>query len=99
MMRCLERKRSAEGIMDGIMLSKREKAPVICVTGKHLTPHKIYDRFIIVIPENAYLIDEEYYDDEEVLYWEINGVTYVMRTIYFGGKDEIEKVVVERLRR
>ncbi len=71
---CVERRKDATGVLEGIMLSASEKEPVICVTGKHLTPYKVYDRFIVVIPIRASLVDVDDYEDIE--YWEIDDKIY-----------------------
>ena len=74
LMSCVERKKSAEGIFEGIMVSASEKEPVICVTAKHLTPHKVYDHFILVIPMKASLIDVD--DEDGAEYWEIDDAIF-----------------------
>jgi len=96
LMSCLERKTVADGIMESLMLSKRERSPVLCVTGKHLTPYGVYDRFILVLPSDAKLIDEEMaYEDEEITVWDVNGEIYEIRTIY--DSNGLEKMVVQKL--
>ena len=89
---CIERRKDASGIMEGIMLSASEREPVICVTGKHLTPNKVYDRFIVVIPIKAALIDID--EDEDIEYWEINDKIYEL----VNEEDELgySKVTINR---
>jgi len=95
LMSCLERKSVADGIMETLMLSKRERSPVLCVTGKHLTPYGVYDRYVLVLPSDARLVDDEGYEDEEVTIWEINGEVYAVRTIY--DPSGFEKTIVQKL--
>ncbi|UXD22857.1 hypothetical protein IPA_08990 [Ignicoccus pacificus DSM 13166] len=95
LMSCVERTRSAEGIVEGMMLSAREKGPVLCVTGKHLTPHGVYDRYFIVMPMDAALVDEEYDDNESVEYWAVGDKLYQIITIY--NEKGYEKTIIKRI--
>ncbi|ABU81409.1 hypothetical protein [Ignicoccus hospitalis] len=95
LMSCLERKDEAKGFLESIMLSKREESPVICVTGKHLTPRGVYDKFVLVLPHEAKFIDDEDYDEEEVMFFEHRGKVYLVRV--FLDRDGMEKLTIERL--
>ncbi len=95
LMSCVERTYAAEGIVEGMMLSAREQGPVLCVVGKHLTPHKVYDRYFIVMPMDAVLIDEDYDDNESVEIWAVDDKVYKIITIY--GENGYEKTIIKRI--
>ncbi len=95
LMSCLERKKEAYGILEGIMLSTRERAPIICTTGLHLGYGKAYEKYIIVIPMNAILIEDYSDDNEDVEVWQIGNKLYKITTIY--DKDNYEKTRIEEV--
>ena len=95
LMSCLERTRRAKGIVEGMMLSAREKGPVLCVAGKHLTPHGVYDRYFIVMPMDATLVDEDYEDNESAEFWAVGDKVYMILTIY--DEKGYEKTIIERV--
>ncbi|ALU12093.1 hypothetical protein EYM_00105 [Ignicoccus islandicus DSM 13165] len=95
LMSCLSRKKEAYGILEGIMLSTRERAPVICTTGLHLSYEKVYERYVVVIPMDAILIEDYSDDNEDVELWQIGNNVYRVTTIY--DKDNYEKTIIEKV--
>ena len=95
LMSCLERKREAYGILEGIMLSTRERAPVICTTGLHLGYGKIYERYVIVFPMDAILIDDYSDDNEDVEVWQIGNRVFKVMTVY--DQENYERTTIEEI--
>ena len=95
LMSCVKRTREAEGIVEGVMLSAREKGPVLCVVGKHLTPYKVYDRYFIVMPMDSVMVEETYDDNESVEFWSVGDALYEIITIY--DAKGYEKTIIKRV--
>ena len=95
LMKCIERTRSAEGIVEGVLLSAREKSPVLCVVGKHLTPHKIYDRYFIVLPMDSMMLHEIQDDNETIELWDTEDFLYEIISIV--DSKGYEKVIIRKI--